>query len=148
MYLSLRSPVFFFYRFSFWEFNYLFNLDFFYLRGNKEWRIFFCIFQLNIDSFFYLPILFQLSGIAFLLIGLGSLFMRHGYISLLNNQLFPITTYIFIGTGGLILLMGCVGCIGTVREVRCCLIFVSTYSKSSIHLIFIYQHCFLTSLVL
>ncbi|XP_059161977.1 CD151 antigen-like [Physella acuta] len=70
-------------------------------------------------------IFFWLSGIAFLLIGLGSLFMRHGYISLLNNQLFPITTYIFIGTGGLILLMGCVGCIGTVREVRCCLIFFS-----------------------
>lgn len=68
-------------------------------------------------------IFYWLSGVAFLLIGLGSYFMRHHYVSLMESQLFPITTYLFIGTGGIIIFMGFVGCVGTLRELRSCLIF-------------------------
>uniref|UniRef100_A0A0B7ALX6 Tetraspanin n=1 Tax=Arion vulgaris TaxID=1028688 RepID=A0A0B7ALX6_9EUPU len=66
---------------------------------------------------------FWLSGIAFLLIGVGSFFLRHHYISLLDSHLFPITTYLFIAIGGIILLVGVVGCLGTLKELRCCLLF-------------------------
>lgn len=65
---------------------------------------------------------FFLSGIVFLLIGLGSFFLRHQYVSLLDSQLYAIITYICIGIGGLILLIGLVGCLGTLKEVRCCLL--------------------------
>ncbi|XP_055900081.1 CD151 antigen-like [Biomphalaria glabrata] len=68
-------------------------------------------------------IFYWLSGVAFLLIGLGSFFLRHHFVSLLDSPLFPITTYLFIGTGGLIVVMGAVGCVGTVKEFRCCLLF-------------------------
>ncbi|CAL1532095.1 unnamed protein product [Lymnaea stagnalis] len=68
-------------------------------------------------------IFYWLSGIAFLLIGLGSYFMRHHYVSLMESHLLPITTYLFIATGGIITFMGFIGCIGTLRELRSCLIF-------------------------
>ncbi|BFZ03989.1 hypothetical protein BsWGS_07028 [Bradybaena similaris] len=65
---------------------------------------------------------FWVSGLAFLLCGVGSFLLRHHYISLLDSQLFPITTYLFIAIGGIILLVGIIGCVGTLKELRCCLI--------------------------
>ncbi|RUS87632.1 hypothetical protein EGW08_004617 [Elysia chlorotica] len=67
---------------------------------------------------------FWISGAAFLFLGLASLFLRHQYVPLLETPLFALTTYLFIGTGGLITVLGTVGCVGTMQEIRGCLIFV------------------------
>lgn len=66
---------------------------------------------------------FWISGAAFLFLGLASMFLRHQYVPLLETPLFALTTYLFIGTGGLIAVMGVVGCVGTLQEIRGCLIF-------------------------
>ncbi|KAK3794217.1 hypothetical protein RRG08_049617 [Elysia crispata] len=66
---------------------------------------------------------FWMSGAAFLFLGLASLFLRHQYVPLLETPLFALTTYLFIGTGGLITILGTVGCVGTMQEIRGCLIF-------------------------
>ncbi|GFN98675.1 tetraspanin [Plakobranchus ocellatus] len=66
---------------------------------------------------------FWISGAAFLFLGLASLFLRHQYVPLLETPLFALTTYLFIGTGGLITILGAVGCVGTLQEIRGCLIF-------------------------
>ena len=70
----------------------------------------------------------QISGVIFLLVGLASFFLRHDYISLLSGPpYFPISTYLFIGIGGIIVLMGAVGCLGTLKEIKGCLLFVSGF---------------------
>ncbi|XP_005110354.2 CD151 antigen [Aplysia californica] len=66
---------------------------------------------------------FLISGVFFLLVGVGSLLWRHEYVSLLQSPLFPITTYLFLGIGGLVVLMGVLGCLATLREIRGCLLF-------------------------
>jgi len=66
---------------------------------------------------------FWISGFFFLFVGVASFFLRHDYITLLPGDLFAILTYSFIGIGGLIVIVGGVGCLATMREIRGCLIF-------------------------
>ena len=69
--------------------------------------------------------LLQLSGCVVLGVGLWTLLVKQSFISLLANNLFTITTYLLIATGGtIILLVFTLGCIGACRENSCLLMTV------------------------
>jgi len=70
-------------------------------------------------------IFFWVSGAFFLLTGLATYFLRHDYISLLSVKLFSITTYMMIAIGGTVIILAFIGCLGTMKENRGCLIFYS-----------------------
>ncbi|XP_052800898.1 CD151 antigen-like [Mya arenaria] len=65
--------------------------------------------------------IFFVSGLAFLAVGLYVVFDRHSFVSLLGGTMFPVTTYILIATGALILIMGVLGCVASCQENRCLL---------------------------
>lgn len=74
----------------------------------------------------YVSILtFQLTGCAFLAIGLWILLVKHSYASLLGNSTFPAATYLMIGIGAFIIITGIMGCAGARVENRCTLVLVS-----------------------
>lgn len=68
---------------------------------------------------------FWCSGGVFLGVGLYILLNNHNFISLLGSTMFPLTTYLLLAIGGLVILIGCLGCIGACQENKCCLF---TYS--------------------
>ena len=41
--------------------------------------------------------------------------------------MFPLTTYLLLAIGGLVILIGCLGCIGACQENKCCLFTVSIF---------------------
>jgi hypothetical protein len=69
--------------------------------------------------------MFQFSGAAFLAVGLYIMLSRHSFVSLLGGTMFPVTTYLIVATGVLIIVIGCVGCFGACQENRCLLFTVS-----------------------
>ncbi|KAH3727633.1 CD151 antigen-like [Dreissena polymorpha] len=66
-------------------------------------------------------IIFFVSGLAFLGVGLYVMLNRHSFVSLLGGTMFPVTTYIILATGAIIFVMGVIGCIGACQENRCLL---------------------------
>lgn len=64
---------------------------------------------------------FWCSGAVFLGVGLYILLNNHNFISLLGSTMFPLTTYLLIAIGGLVILIGCLGCFGACAENKCCL---------------------------
>lgn len=68
---------------------------------------------------------FQLTGCAFLAIGLWILLVKHSYASLLGNSTFPVATYLMISIGAFIIITGIMGCAGARVENRCTLVLVS-----------------------
>ncbi|XP_060568079.1 CD151 antigen-like [Ruditapes philippinarum] len=66
-------------------------------------------------------LVFFFSGAAFLAVGLYILLSRHSFVSLLGGAMFPVTTYLIVATGVLIIVIGCVGCFGACQENRCLL---------------------------
>lgn len=66
----------------------------------------------------------QLSGGALIGIGVWTLWDKHSYASLLPSSMYVITTYLLIGTGALVILVGFIGCYGACSEKRACLMVV------------------------
>lgn len=69
--------------------------------------------------------IFWLSGGVVLGVGLWTLLDKHHYVTLLSTSTYPAATYILIGAGGLVVLVGFIGCCGAWHEKRGCLV---TYS--------------------
>ncbi|ESO97533.1 hypothetical protein LOTGIDRAFT_208719 [Lottia gigantea] len=65
---------------------------------------------------------FWITGLAFLAIGVWTLTSKHDYISLLGNNMFGATTILFISIGCIIILVGILGCVGTIKSIRFCLV--------------------------
>lgn len=65
--------------------------------------------------------IFFLSGITFVAVGMYIILMRHTFVSLLGGTMFPVTTYLLLATGGLVIVIGCAGCFGACQENRCLL---------------------------
>jgi len=64
----------------------------------------------------------QVSGCVILGVGLWTLFVKHSFVSLLASNLFTVTAYLLIITGGIIIVsVFTFGCIGACRE-NCCLL--------------------------
>lgn len=64
---------------------------------------------------------FWCSGLTFIGVGVYILINNHSYISLLGSTMFPLTTYLLLATGGLVVIIGCLGCFGACAENKCCL---------------------------
>uniref|UniRef100_A0A914XBU8 Tetraspanin n=1 Tax=Plectus sambesii TaxID=2011161 RepID=A0A914XBU8_9BILA len=71
---------------------------------------------------FIFNFLFYLAGVAVLAMGVWTIGWKFDYTVLLPTQTYKITTYILIGTGLLVLLVGILGCLGVLRESRCSLL--------------------------
>lgn len=71
---------------------------------------------------FIFNFIFYLAGLAIIGIGLWTLFFKSSYVSLLATKTFEATTYILIGAGILVLFVGILGCVGVLKENRCCLL--------------------------
>jgi hypothetical protein len=70
---------------------------------------------------FIFNFIFWLSGLGIVAIGVWTLWDRNHYVSLLTSTTYAATTYVLLGTGGAILLVGFIGCCGAWRENRLCL---------------------------
>lgn len=66
-------------------------------------------------------LIFFLSGACFLGTGIYVMLSRHSFVSLLGGTMFPVTTFLLIGTGALILIISFIGCFGACQENRCLL---------------------------
>ncbi|XP_041367874.1 CD151 antigen-like [Gigantopelta aegis] len=71
---------------------------------------------------FVFNIMFWITGVAFLSVGVWTMMVKHKYVSLLGNSTYPATTILFIVTGVFIILVGALGCLGALRNIRCCLV--------------------------
>ena len=69
--------------------------------------------------------LFQLSGAAFVAVGIWTLLYKTLYVSLLSSGAYEATTYLLLATGALILIVGVIGCCGACTLNRVCLMTVS-----------------------
>ncbi|XP_076471541.1 CD151 antigen-like isoform X2 [Babylonia areolata] len=67
-------------------------------------------------------VIFWLTGLTFLGLGIWALISRHHYITLLGNHTYSATTFLFLSTGVLVTVVGFLGCLGALREIRCCLV--------------------------
>lgn len=67
-------------------------------------------------------VIFWLTGLTFLGVGIWALAVKHDYISLLGNNTYSATTFLFLSVGVVIILVGFLGCLGALREIRCCLL--------------------------
>ena len=71
--------------------------------------------------------IFQLSGVALVIVGAWTLVFENKYTVLLGSSWFLIIVGLMIGTGGLIIIVSICGCYGVVKEHRYFLISVSSY---------------------
>jgi len=62
--------------------------------------------------------MFWISGGVVLGVGLWTLLDKHHYVTLLSSSTYPAATYILIGAGALVMLVGFIGCCGAWREKR------------------------------
>ena len=60
--------------------------------------------------------MFQLSGIGIIAIAVWTLIDKSHYISLLSSITYSATVYIMLITGGIIILVGILGCCGACRD--------------------------------
>ncbi len=69
----------------------------------------------------------QVSGFGIVAIGIWTLWDKYHYVALLAHPpgTYAVTTYMLLGTGGLIILVGFLGCCGTWKENRICLMTVT-----------------------
>lgn len=70
---------------------------------------------------------FQLSGLGIVAIGVWTMWDKYHYISLLTTSTYAATTYLLLGTGGVVIIVGFIGCCGAWRENRFCLMTVSLH---------------------
>lgn len=71
---------------------------------------------------FIFNFLFYLSGLAVLGVGIWTYFFKSSYVALLPTSTYLLTTYVLSGAGALVLLVGICGCVGVLKENRCCLL--------------------------
>jgi hypothetical protein len=55
-------------------------------------------------------------------VGIWAMISKHDYISILGNHTYSATTFLFLSVGVIIILVGFLGCLGALREIRCCLV--------------------------
>lgn len=67
-------------------------------------------------------VIFWCTGLTFLAVGIWALASKHDYISLLGNNTYSATTFLFLSVGVVVILVGFLGCLGALREIRCCLV--------------------------
>uniref|UniRef100_A0A0L8H7Z0 Tetraspanin n=1 Tax=Octopus bimaculoides TaxID=37653 RepID=A0A0L8H7Z0_OCTBM len=68
---------------------------------------------------------FWISGIVLLVIGIWLVREKHHYIELLDNNSFPVATYLLIAAGASILVIGLLGCIGAINNASLLLLICS-----------------------
>ncbi|KAL8593794.1 hypothetical protein ACOMHN_063991 [Nucella lapillus] len=67
-------------------------------------------------------VILWLTGLTFLGLGVWALVSKHHYISLLGSHTYSATTFLFLSIGCLVILAGMLGCLGALRQMRCCLV--------------------------
>ncbi|XP_036360365.1 CD151 antigen isoform X1 [Octopus sinensis] len=70
---------------------------------------------------------FWISGIVLLVIGIWLVREKHHYIELLDNNSFPVATYLLIAAGASILVIGLLGCIGAINNATLLLLIYSMF---------------------
>ncbi|KAK3593918.1 hypothetical protein CHS0354_011521 [Potamilus streckersoni] len=70
---------------------------------------------------FVFNIIFFLTGLSLLGVGLYIRLNRHTFVSLLGSTTYPVSTYLLLATGAVIILTGVLGCFGACKYIRCCL---------------------------
>ncbi|XP_014774647.1 CD151 antigen isoform X2 [Octopus bimaculoides] len=70
---------------------------------------------------------FWISGIVLLVIGIWLVREKHHYIELLDNNSFPVATYLLIAAGASILVIGLLGCIGAINNASLLLLIYSMF---------------------
>lgn len=61
---------------------------------------------------------FWISGIVLLAIGIWLVREKHHYIALLESGTFPVATYLLLASGGMIIVVGLIGCCGAAKDIR------------------------------
>uniref|UniRef100_A0A1B6E5Y5 Tetraspanin n=1 Tax=Clastoptera arizonana TaxID=38151 RepID=A0A1B6E5Y5_9HEMI len=82
----------------------------------------FCSINFLTYFFHIFNIVFLLTGGGVLAVGIWSVLYKHEYVSLLTTVTYPLTSYVLILAGGLVLFVSVVGCCGVWRENRCTLL--------------------------
>ncbi|CAG7723418.1 unnamed protein product [Allacma fusca] len=72
---------------------------------------------LYIFNFFFLC-----GGIIVLAVGVWSIIAEHGFVSLLSNVSYPLTSYLLVSAGVLVLIASVIGCCGIKKSNRCFLL--------------------------
>ncbi|XP_064601891.1 CD151 antigen-like [Liolophura sinensis] len=72
-------------------------------------------------------IIFWFSGATFLAVGVWTMVAKHSYVSLLSNDMYATTTYLFLATGGFIILVSFLGCLGVWKDSRVCLVIYALF---------------------
>lgn len=67
---------------------------------------------------FIFNFLFWISGIVLLAIGIWLVQEKHHYIDLMESGTFPVSTYLLLASGGLIIIVGMIGCCGAAKDIR------------------------------
>lgn len=91
-------------------------------------------------------ILFQISGIVLLAIGIWLVQEKHHYIALLESGTFPVATYLLLASGGMIIVVGLIGCCGAAKDIRFLLLLVSI-TPAPIFPYFVIDECLLQTLL-
>lgn len=67
-------------------------------------------------------LIFVAAGLSVLAVGVWSVLDKHKYISLLTSVTYPLTTYVLISAGSLVLVVAVIGWLGVAKEHRCLLL--------------------------
>lgn len=81
-----------------------------------------CSLRFLRSSVIVFNIIFWITGVTFLAVGIWALASKHDYINLLGSNTYSATTFLFLSVGVIIILVGFLGCLGALREIRCCLV--------------------------
>jgi hypothetical protein len=65
-----------------------------------------------------LAVLFQLSGIGVLGVGVWTVVAKHQYVVLLTNATYEVAAWVLIAAGCLVVIVTAVGCIGVLQDNR------------------------------
>ncbi|EEB18165.1 CD151 antigen, putative [Pediculus humanus corporis] len=80
-------------------------------------NVFFLNYVLHIFN-----IIFVTAGFSVLAVGVWSVIEKHKYVSLLTSVTYPMSSYVLIGAGCLVLVVAVIGCFGVIKENRCLLL--------------------------
>lgn len=76
---------------------------------------------------YFFNFILWLSGFAIVGVAVWTILDKHHYVSLLTSGTYATTTYILLGTGGVVIFAGFIGCCGAWRQNRICLMLYACF---------------------